>query len=124
MQGRSLLPLLKPESRTSAATGSQGRAPHREFVRCEHLNALWQDPAGETPTTHGTMYRDQRWKLVVYHSHGLGELYDLDSDPHEFHSLWDDPEYDSVKTELLQASFNATVMAADPGPAVPPAALG
>ncbi len=27
------------------------------------------------------MFRDARWKLVVYHSHGVGELYDLDGDP-------------------------------------------
>ena len=95
-----------------------------EDIRCEYLNALWQPPDGETTTTHGTMYRDQRWKLVVYHSHGLGELYDLDNDPHEFHSLWDDADYAAVKAELLQASFSATMLATDPGPAVAPAARG
>ena len=45
-------------------------------MRCEYLNALWLDPTGSRPTSHATMYRDDRWKLVVYHSHGLGELYD------------------------------------------------
>ena len=53
-------------------------------MRGEYLNALWKDPVGPRPTSHATMYRDDRWKLVVYHSHDLGELYDLREDPHEF----------------------------------------
>ena len=103
-------------------------SPHREYVRCEFLNALWQDPYQPHPTrpnpeAHATMFREDRWKLVVYHSHGMGELYDLQEDPHEFHSLWDNAEHATIRAELIQRSFDATVMVADPGPDVAPEAL-
>jgi len=100
MQGKSLQPILR------------GAAPAdhlREFVRSEYFDAL--DPfftGGKG--AYATMYRDARYKLSVYHSHGLGELYDLDEDRWEFHDLWDDPASQAKKSELIQASFNAHVM--------------
>ena len=102
MQGRSLLPLLSGE-----AEGGK----HREWVRCEYYNAL-QEPDG----TYATMYRDERYKLTVYHGHDLGELYDLVEDPGEFNDLWDDPEYVEVKLALMQRSFDESMLAMDPGP--------
>ncbi len=102
MQGRSLWPLLN---------GGAALDRHRDFVRCEFFDAL-----SLTPGTLATMYRDDRWKLVQYHSLGLGELYDLDSDPYEFTSLWDDPDHAEIRADLMERSFNATVMAGDPGP--------
>ena len=56
------------------------------------------------------MYRDRRWKLSVYHGHHEGELYDLDSDPHEFDNLWHDPAHQQTKAELIAASFDAHVL--------------
>ena len=60
--------------------------------------------------------RHPRWKLVVYHSHGLGERYDLANDACEFSDLWDSAAYTDVKHRLIRRSFDATVMAADLGP--------
>lgn len=102
VQGRSLLPIL---------TGEADPARHRDFVRCEYYDALDQ-PDG----TFGTMYRDERYKLVVYHGHGLGELYDLQADPREHVDLWDDAEHQPIKARLLQASFDASMLAMDRGP--------
>ncbi|MGH2356193.1 MAG: sulfatase family protein, partial [Chloroflexota bacterium] len=102
-QGRSLLPIL---------TGEAPPDYHRDFVRSEYYDAV------DLPNhTFGTMYRDRRWKVVVYHGLEIGELYDMERDPHEFDNLWNDPAHQSVKLDLLKRSFDATVRAMDYGPA-------
>ena len=100
MQGRSVLSILR------------GAAPpevHREFVRCEYFDALDTSFTGGTGAF-ATMYRDQRYKLTVYHGHDLGELYDLEKDPWEFDDLWDDPDHHWLKSELIHKSFDATML--------------
>lgn len=101
-QGRSLVPILR-----SDAPGIQ----HRDFVRCEYLDAV--DLPGHS---RATMYRNRQWKLNVYHNHGVGELYNMSEDPAEFDNLWDSPAHRNIRDELLQKSYNSTVMAMDPGP--------
>ena len=102
MQGRSLLPII---------SGCADPAVHREFVRSEYYNAL-----DMTDGTHATMFRDQRYKLVVYHGHGCGELYDLEADPGEFDNLWEDAAAQPLLTDLLRRSFDASILAMDAGP--------
>ena len=53
-------------------------------------------------------------KLVTYH--GLGHVYDLERDPLEVNSLWDDPSAATLRANLTQHSFDATMAACDPGP--------
>ena len=101
MQSRSLAPLL---------TGSAGPEEHREAVRCEFYDAL-----ALPDSSFGTMYRNRRYKLVVYHGHGLGELYDLQTDPGEFDNLWDDPNASDIKAALLLKSYDASILATDRG---------
>ena len=62
------------------------------------------------------MYRDKRYKLVVYHGHDEGELYDLIDDPNEFNNLWHLPAKQQTKMELLKRSFDASMFAVDIGP--------
>ena len=104
--GRSLLPFM---------TGAAPRQPHRDFVRAEFYDAQGHGAEGRRMNV-ATMYRDARWKLVVYHSHGVGELYDLDDDPHEFVNLWDERSLAATKLRLLEASFASTVVDGDFGP--------
>ena len=66
--------------------------------------------------TFATMIRDVRYKLVVYHGQGLGELFDLEADPDEFNNLWDDPALLETKVDLMQRSFDALALATDIGP--------
>ncbi len=102
LAGKSLLPIL---------TGQASPDTHRDFVRCEYYDAL------DLPdSSMATMIRDARYKLVVYHGHNLGELYDLAQDPQEFDNLWDDPAHQAIKAELMQRSFDASMLAMDRGP--------
>jgi len=100
MQGCSLLPIL-----TSAADPRR----HREFVRSEYFESLDPYFTGGTGT-YATMHRTERHKLCLYHNLGIGELYDLKSDPWEFKDLWDDPAHRAIRDELVFASFNAHVV--------------
>lgn len=102
MQGHSLLPILRQKTNPDH---------HRDFVRSEYYDAL-DLPDG----TFATMYRDERYKLVVYHGHTHGELYDLVEDPGEFQNLWEHPQLQSHKFELLKRSFDASMMVMDRGP--------
>ena len=56
------------------------------------------------------MYRTPKYKLSVYHHEDdLGELYDMENDPWEHSNLWDSPEHQSIKHQLILESFNAHV---------------
>lgn len=99
-QGRSLLPWLSGERPPGD--------PIRDFVRCEYFDAL-APKFTQGNGTFATMHRRGDHKLVVYHSLGLGELFDLSADPWEHENLWDDPAHRGLRDELLFESFNAHV---------------
>ncbi len=101
MHGMSLRPILE---------GKSNPHHHRDFVRSEYYDAL-DMPEGSL----ATMYRDRRYKIVNYHQHQFGELYDLENDPWEFNNLWDAPELQSLKLELIKASFDASMKVIDKG---------
>lgn len=100
MQGLTLAPVL---------AGASDR--HRDHVRSEYIDALDLPDASIA-----TMYRDRRFKLVSYHRQGIGELFDLENDPWEHRNLWNDPAYAAERARLTEASFDATMLAADLGP--------
>lgn len=55
-----------------------------------------------SPTTvHLKTYIDQRYKLTVYYNRDYGELFDLEDDPGEFNNLWDDPDAQELKAQLI-----------------------
>jgi len=101
VQGRSLLPIL---------SGEHDPGVHREFVRCEYHDALDRPFA-----SHANMLRNDRFKLVLYHGHEIGELYDLEQDPHEYQNLWGRPEVAALQAELTKQLFDAVMLATDPG---------
>jgi arylsulfatase len=111
VQGRSLLPLFSdPAQPNHGAVRADG-----ESVRCEYYRALPPVKDG-TVGSYATMYRDQRYKLCVYHGHDFGELYDLERDPEEFENLWESTSHRDVLVDLMKRSFDATAQAVDYGP--------
>jgi hypothetical protein len=80
------------------------------MVRCEYHDALARPNA-----SHANMLFDGRYKLVVYHGHQIGELYDLEQDPKEFYNLWDEPGFEDLKHALMKALFDEVMMTTDPG---------
>ena len=98
-QGKSLLPILE---------GKMPPNQFRDFVRSEYFDALDPHFTGGSGT-YGTMFRTQQHKLCMYHDKQLGELYDLKSDPWEHRDLWDQPDSESVKHELIRRAFDAHV---------------
>ena len=100
LQGCSLMPILRGDSDPST---------WREFVRSEYFDALDPHFTGGSGTF-GTMFRTQSHKLCLYHDHHLGELYDLTKDPWEFTDLWDSPDHQAIKHELILRAFDAHVV--------------
>lgn len=99
-QGRSLRPILEGKAKGDV---------FRESVRCEYFDALHSQFTGGTGTF-ATMYRRGKFKLSLYHGLNTGELYDLENDPWEHENLWDSPEHQAVKYELIYQSFNQHVL--------------
>lgn len=107
MTGRSLVPIL---------SGASPADHHRDSVRSEYYRALdYIGTAADEPCRFATMIRDDRYKLVCYHGHPVGELFDLDADPWEHDNLWDDPAHGETRFRLMEEAFAQTVLAVDRG---------
>ena len=72
---------------------------------------------GSMSGTYATMWRDEQYKISIYHGHDVGELYDMDNDPDEFDNLWDDPGFAQVKHRMTKACFDHCMLTIDRGPA-------
>ncbi|MBT4101207.1 MAG: sulfatase-like hydrolase/transferase [Gemmatimonadetes bacterium] len=105
-QGQSLAPLLR---------GDVDSSTHRDFVRSEFYHALSPVNRPDIRGTYATMYRDRRHKLCVYHGLDAGELFDLQQDPGEFDNLWDRPDAQQLRFDLMKRSFDALAFATDIG---------
>ncbi len=86
MQGRSLLPIL------AGATPSDWR----QSVYYHY----YEFPGAHSVRRHYGV-RTDRHKLIHYYHVGEWELFDLQEDPQELRSVYLDPEYASVKAELI-----------------------
>lgn len=81
----------------------------------------WSDPAVKVrewamvenrhnPTTvHSRTFITPRYKITLHRGEALGELFDLEADPDERRNLWDDPDSQRLKGELLEAFVRAEI---------------
>ena len=58
---------------------------------------------------HLRTYVNERYKLTVYREEDFGELFDLQEDPDEVNNLWDEPEREGLKLELMHKFLQATL---------------
>ena len=104
MQGQSLLPLIEQKQ----------EAQRRSSILIEeeqHSGSFDR----EVPLRVRTLVTE-RYRMSVYTQQELGELYDLEADPHETENLWDNAAYSSVRSELLTAIVQQQASLTDPSP--------
>lgn len=85
MQGQSIVPLLK------------GKNPKR--WRKSLYYQYYEFPGGHSVRRHYGV-RTESHKLIHFYMLDGWELYDLVKDPHELHSVYDDPDYARISEEL------------------------
>ncbi|MBW7457588.1 sulfatase [Paenibacillus sepulcri] len=71
--------------------GQQAKARDHAIVEFRH----------EPTTIHQKTYINERYKITVYYNQTYGELFDLKEDPGEIHNLWNEPEHEALKQQLL-----------------------
>jgi len=103
IQGASLWPLLTGESDTHT----------RASAYCAFYNASKRHT---NPPAYATMLRTDEHKLVVHHGTDDGELYDLETDPAEYHNRWADDDYGDIRAALLERLTDRMAQTIDPLP--------
>lgn len=79
--------------------GSEEQA--RDYILCENRH----NPV----MPHLRTYVNERYKITVYREADYGELFDLQADPNELNNLWDEPEAQGIKLELLHQFMQASL---------------
>ena len=105
MQGKSLWPIL---------TGQAEPSSHKQWVVSDFYDSCGYTEVDDE--TQATMTFDGRYKMVIYHRHDLGELFDLHEDPGEFVDLWSDPAHQTLKLEVMHRHIDAVMNTISAGP--------
>jgi arylsulfatase A-like enzyme len=69
----------------------------------KHLDGMAQDDPSDAiliEQQHYHTVRSKKYRLTVFHNESLGELYDVEEDPENFHNLWESKEHSRIKDEL------------------------
>ena len=104
IQGMSLLPLIQASGERFARDAI--------VIEDEQQRAVFGLPAGARLRTLVT----RRWRMTIQHGDPYGELYDLQTDPHELDNLFDDPAHRGVRAELMEKLAYRQMELADRSP--------
>lgn len=104
IQGKSLLPALRGDD----ASGHDG-------ILIEYGSQRPLESGGQGEMTMRSLV-DRRWRITYYRDEPWGELYDLASDPHELHNLWDEPSAAVAKAELTERLLQKMLELAEHSP--------
>lgn len=110
MAGQPLPAKIQGKSLVSVLEGKSNKV--RDFVHGQHYACT--GPAKGAPgwkEDYSTMYRDDKYKHIVYHGCLRGELFDMQTDPGEFKNLWDEAALREKRDELLLKNFNTAAIA-------------
>ena len=91
-----LVPPSKMEAESLLGALGGGRWKGKESVFCESARDV-----NFTTNDFQTMVRSRNWKLVHFLDIDDGQLFNLAEDPNEVCNLWNDPESQGKKRELL-----------------------
>jgi arylsulfatase A-like enzyme len=92
-----------------------GREPDRPPLILTKEENRFPEQLGMDRAVRGRTLVTERYKLAVFARPGNNALYDLQEDPHELHSLWDEPDAQETKTQLLQLYAERNVWTEYPG---------
>jgi arylsulfatase A-like enzyme len=104
IQGVSLLPILE------GATAIVAR--DSMVIEDDQQRAVFGLPSGSRMRTLVT----QRWRMTIAQDDTYGELYDLQSDPHEMDNLFEDAAHRGVRAELMEKLAYRQMELADRSP--------
>lgn len=94
---------------TPCPTGVAGVSQKQTFISGAHVTRNWAicEHNHERGKVNLRTFIDDRYKLTVIMGQDRGELFDLQSDPHERYNLFDDERYKDVKLRLMQSFLQA-----------------
>jgi arylsulfatase A-like enzyme len=104
IQGVSLLPILEG---TTAIVARDSMV-----IEDDQQRAVFGLPSGSRMRTLVT----QRWRMTIAQDDTYGELYDLQSDPHEMDNLFEDAAHRGVRAELMEKLAYRQMELADRSP--------
>ncbi|MAU22748.1 MAG: sulfatase [Martelella sp.] len=109
--GIAVLPAMQGRSLWAKMGGDGDPDRHKDMV----ISGFNDSQSGFRPE-HGVMVFDGRWKSCFYESAGLMEVYDQQSDPHEFHNLVQHGITPGLKADILDRHLRKWLSTSDAGP--------
>lgn len=106
---------VQGDSLRDICAGNADPHKHKDYVYAEHcIGQPFHGKLKDTPLL--TSLRSRTAKLTSYSGVGIGELYDLQTHPHEHENLLDSPQHRDLKMGMMKQCFDMSVLTQDPLP--------